>query len=244
MPIEVGEEVVEQVRRLFSRMRDRVKVHFFIDPESECTYCTDIREILELLSSLTDKIVVEVHTKASEEAEKLAIPMYPAIVLHGEGREYNIRFFGIPAGYEFGALVEDILDVSLGEPRSLDPELAELLRKHVKRETQIIVFVTPTCPYCPRAVRAAHRYAMVSRLIYGDMVEAIEFSELADRYSVYAVPKVIIRVDGEDKAEFVGAAPDEFFAAKILEAHGVPLPPDLELLKESIGRYTRVSELE
>ena len=90
-----------------------------------------------------------------------------------------------------------------------------------------MIFVTPTCPYCPLAVRAAHRFAMVNKNIYGDMIEALEFSDLADRYSVYAVPKNVIQIDGEDKLEFEGAAPDPYIVAQILQAYGVELPSSL-----------------
>ena len=220
MPVEFDEELIEELRRVLSGLENPVKLYFFTDPDAECMYCEDIREILSLLSSVSPKIRVVEDVRGSKDAERLEVPMYPAIVVHG-AEEYNIRFFGAPAGYEFGALVEDIVDASRGQPRGLSPRLAEALRKHVRRKTRIKVFVTPTCPYCPLAVRAAHRYAMVNKLIYGDMIEAMEFPELADEYGVYAVPKVVIEVEGEDKLEFEGALPDAPFVAEILKAHGV-----------------------
>ncbi|RLE95520.1 MAG: glutaredoxin [Thermoprotei archaeon] len=226
MPIEFDEELVSELRRMLGELENPVKLYFFTDPDAECAYCEDIREILSLLSGVSPKIRVVEGVKGSREAERLEVPMYPAIVVHGV-EEYNIRFFGAPAGYEFGALVEDIVDASRGEPRGLPPKLAEALRRHVRRKTRIKVFVTPTCPYCPLAVRAAHRYAMVNKLIYGDMIEAMEFPELANKYSVYAVPKVVIEVEGEDKLEFEGALPDAPFIAEILRAHGVRGVSDL-----------------
>jgi glutaredoxin len=36
----------------------------------------------------------------------------------------------------------------------------------------------PTCPYCPKAVRTAHQFAMENPHIVADMVEATEFAEL------------------------------------------------------------------
>ena len=46
------------------------------------------------------------------------------------------------------------------------------------RPVHIQVFVTPTCPYCPQAVRLAHQFALESDQIRGDMIEATEFPEL------------------------------------------------------------------
>jgi glutaredoxin-like protein len=220
VPVEYDEELVRELKKAFASLVNPVKLLFFTDPESECEHCDDIRGILSLLASASDKVSVSELTKGSVEAKRLDVRMYPAIVVHGV-REYNIRFFGTPAGYEFAALVEDVIDASRGEPKNLNPRVAAALRDHVAGKTVIKVFVTPTCPYCPLAVRAAHRFAMVNDKIYGDMIEALEFPELADAYGVYAVPKIVIEVDGEDRVEFEGAVPDAYFAAEVLRANGV-----------------------
>ena len=220
MPIEYDEELVEELRKTLASLENPVKLLFFTDPESECEHCDDISSILNLLVSASNKVSVLEFTKDSVEAKRLDIRMYPAIVVHGV-REYNIRFFGTPAGYEFAALVEDLIDVSRGEPKNLNPRIATALRERVTRKTLIKVFVTPSCPYCPLAVRTAHRFAMVNEKIYGDMIDALEFPDLANAYNVYAVPKVVIEVDGEDRVEFEGAVPDAYFAAEVLRANGV-----------------------
>ncbi|MEM1509454.1 MAG: thioredoxin family protein [Thermofilaceae archaeon] len=220
MPIEYGDDLVKELHDAFKTLINPVKLLFFTNSQEGCKHCDDIREILDLLAKVSDKIKVEEYTSESEEASRLEVPMYPALIVHG-AEQYNIRFFGTPAGYEFASLIEDIQDVSRGEPRNLSPRLKEVLRKYVTMKTRIKVFVTPSCPYCPLAVRAAHRFAMVNRLIYGDMIEALEFSDLADKYGVYAVPKIIIEVEGEDRVQFEGAAPDVHFISYILKANGV-----------------------
>lgn len=226
MPVEYDEELVYELRKMFADLENPVQLKYFIDPESECMYCEDIEQILELIVRASEGKVKVLQFKSKDEhARRYDIDMYPALVVHGT-EEWNVRFFGTPAGHEFGALVEDIIDASTGRPE-VSPSIADALAT-VTKPTRIMVFVTPTCPYCPLAVRTAHRFAMVNKRIYGDMVEAIEFSDLADRYGVYAVPKVVIKVEGEDRIEFEGAAPDPFFAAKVLEANSVKLPGELE----------------
>jgi len=54
------------------------------------------------------------------------------------------------------------------------------------------VFVTPTCPYCPRAVLTAFRFAMESDKVRASMVEASEFPHLANKYQVSGVPHTVI----------------------------------------------------
>lgn len=57
-------------------------------------------------------------------------------------QDYGIRYYGIPSGFEFLTLVEEILDVSKGAP-SLAPETVAKLVK-IQRDVHIQVFVTPT----------------------------------------------------------------------------------------------------
>ncbi|MGC9108239.1 MAG: protein disulfide oxidoreductase [Infirmifilum sp.] len=234
MPVEYDEELVGELTKMFAQLRNPVTIRYFRDPEAECMYCEDTEQILELITKTSGgKVRIVKHTSMDPEAKKYNIPMFPAILIHGVD-EWNVRYFGIPAGYEFGAFVEDIIDASTGQPE-VDPKLAELLNKYVTQPTRIMIFVIPTCPYCPLAVRASHRFAMINKNIYGDMIEALEFSELADQYGVYAVPKNVIQVNGVDRVEFEGAAPDHYFVAKILEAYQVELPAEL---REAIAGIT------
>jgi len=53
-----------------------------------------------------------------------------------------VRYFGIPAGYEFSTLVEDLIDVSKGTTR-LSEKTREILAT-VDQDLHIQVFVTPT----------------------------------------------------------------------------------------------------
>jgi glutaredoxin len=66
------------------------------------------------------------------------------------------------------------------------------------------VFVTPSCPYCPRAVVLAHRLAYASPYVTADAVEVTEFPDLRDRYHVMGVPRTVI--DGVVSVE--GAVPE------------------------------------
>ena len=73
--------------------------------------------------------------------------------MRGEDGGERARFFGAPAGYEFTTLLEDILEVGGG-----GSQLSEENRTAVaglEGDVHIQVFVTPTCPYCPTAVRKA-----------------------------------------------------------------------------------------
>ena len=86
--------------------------------EMECQFCRETRELIEELAGLTDKLKVEVKDflKNEEEAKKLGVDKIPAVVLLGEGdKDYGIRFYGIPAGYEFVSLMESLDMVAKGD---------------------------------------------------------------------------------------------------------------------------------
>ncbi len=64
--------------------------------------------------------------------------------------------------------------------------------------------------------RAAHALALANTHITAEVVEVQEFPDMAQHYQVMGVPKTVIN----DKAEFVGAVPDEIFVNAILESLG------------------------
>ncbi|MEM2268296.1 MAG: thioredoxin family protein, partial [Thermoplasmata archaeon] len=80
---------------------------------------------------------------------------------------------------------------------------------------RIQVFVTPTCPYCPKAVRVAHKFAQYNENVIGEMIESIEFPDWADKFGVSSVPHIVINED----VQFVGAYPEENFIEFVMEAY-------------------------
>jgi glutaredoxin-like protein len=202
-----------KVSRIFSQnLEGDVKIRYFTQ-EFECEFCKETRMLLEELAALSQKINLEVYDFVANQgkAQEFGVDKIPATIISGK-EEYKVRYFGIPAGYEFTSLVEDIVDVSKGKSR-LPPPLIDKV-KSITKPLHIQVFVTPTCPYCPKVVRTAHQLAIENPNITADMVESIEFPHLANRYSVMAVPKTVIN----DKVEFVGALPEEQVIEYVLKA--------------------------
>ena len=62
-------------------------------------------------------------------------------------------------------------------------------------------------------MRLAHRFAMESDVITADAIEATEFPDLAERYSVSAVPTTVIN----GTTSIRGALPEEAFLEQILQ---------------------------
>lgn len=211
MTISIDPKVIEQVRRIFKLLEHQVTLNLFLASESKCPHCREAEEVVNLISRISPKINVRKYYEESEETKRYNIDKYPAIIVHGK-EKYNVRYFGVPAGYEFGVLVEDILYASKGKP-----DLPEDIIGRVRRISKLVhiqVFTTPTCPYCPYVAKVAHMFAIANNYIISDVINVVEFPELAEKFKVYAVPKVVIN----NRVSFEGSLTEEEFLKKIEEA--------------------------
>jgi len=208
----------EHLKRLFETLTDEVTVTMFTQ-EFECPYCKDTRALLQEVAALSPKIRLEVYdfVKDAQKAKDLGVDKIPAIIVTGK-KPYRMRFFGIPAGYEFISLMEAITDASKGTT-SLSQATKDRI-KQITKPVHIQVFVTTVCPYCPSMVRLAHQLAVESELVTADMIEGMEFPHLAHKYGVMGVPKTIIN----ETFEVVGAVPEEHFIGQVIQVANPTTP--------------------
>lgn len=138
----LSEDVRAQVRERLASMEHPVKLVFFTR-KTECDLCADTQELLEDLAGLSDRLTLEIHDFDSDVAAvgEYAITRVPCIAIVGD-RDRGIRVSGIPAGYEFAALLEAILDSARRSSR-LEPATIAALRT-LGRPVQLDVYVTPT----------------------------------------------------------------------------------------------------
>ncbi len=211
----LDQQAQNEIKKRFANLVNPVKIINFTQ-SLECQYCKETRQILEELSTLSDKITLEVYNFVSDKdkVDFYNIDKIPATVIASPDKDYGIRYYGIPSGYEFASLLEDIEMVSTGK-HDLSDETVEKL-KLISEPVHIQVFVTPTCPYCPRAVYTGHQSAFINENIKADMVEATEFPHLSMKYNVRGVPRVVIN----ETHHFEGALPDEMYADEVLKALG------------------------
>lgn len=203
-----------QLQSMFDQMPGAVKLVFFTD-ETDCMYCDDTQAILEEVGALSENLHLSVYRRTDDEPtfNQYDVAKVPALaLLNQEGEDAGIRYFGIPSGYEFSSLIEDIIMISQGES-GLSPESKQSLQE-LDQPVHLQVFVTPSCPYCPAAVRLAHQLALESPLVTADMVEATEFPELAQKYSVMGVPRTIIN----ETNHVEGAVPEASLVPRIISS--------------------------
>jgi glutaredoxin-like protein len=205
----------ETVRARLAVLQRPVTILFFTQTigAPETVYLT--KRVLEEVVGLSDRLTLEEVNLVldRERAAQYGIEHIPAIVLLKDGADTRIRFLGAPAGYEFLSLVEAVI-LAGTDDSGLSANTRTLVAEHVTEPLDIKVFVTPTCPHCPRAVTLAHRLAAENPLIQATCVEATEFMDLSRRFNVTGVPKTVVN----ESIEILGALPEEQFVRTIVGA--------------------------
>jgi glutaredoxin-like protein len=144
----ISEKDADFLREEFGkRLVHPVKLAIFTQAV-ECQFCAETHQMVEEIAALSDKIEPVVYNLITDEAvaKSYGIDKIPAIAVlgaqDGQEKDYGIRFYGIPSGYEFTSVIEAIIDVSRGES-SLKPKTKATLAG-LTEPVHIQVFVTPT----------------------------------------------------------------------------------------------------
>jgi glutaredoxin-like protein len=197
---------------LSEKMERPVKIIMFTQ-ELECKFCAETRQLIQELAALNEKIQVEIYdfVADSEKVKEYGVDKIPALVVVGE-KDYGVRFYGLPYGYEFTTLIEAVVNVSRGRADISDKTRKML--KEIKTPVHIQVFVTLTCPHCPIVASIAYKFAIENDLIKADVIEASEFPHLSLKYGIMGVPKTVIN----EKIDFIGVFPEDLFLEHVLLA--------------------------
>jgi glutaredoxin-like protein len=180
--------------------------------QMECQFCAQTKQLITEVAALNDKINAEVHdfVADAELARQLGVDKIPATVILGE-KDYGIRFYGLPYGYEFQSFMSALTIVSRRRTDLSEKTKAQI--RNLRVPVHIQVFVTLTCPQCPTAASMAHKFAMESDLIKAEVIDANEFPQLAVRHGVMGVPKIVVN----EKVDFVGAVSEDLFLQYVLQ---------------------------
>jgi alkyl hydroperoxide reductase subunit AhpF len=139
----IREEIAEQLKAEFQALVAPVRLAVFhqalVDPDSE-----QVRRLVEEVAALDPRLSVESYNFVldKEKVEALGIARTPAVAVLGEDKDHGIRFYGSPSGYEFGTLIDAVLDVSRGETGLAEETRAAL--DELPNPVHLQVFSTPT----------------------------------------------------------------------------------------------------
>ncbi len=173
-------------------------------------------ELLKEVASLNEHIkVLEKPLAGDLEAQDAGLSLAPTTLLREAGSSRtNIRFIGLPSGYEFQTLIQTLLMLGTGEALSSETSTEKLA--DLSEKVTLQSFVTPTCPYCPQAVLTAFGLAYANENIIAEGIEANEFPLLSQKYRISGVPDTVIK--GQTTERVLGGQPERVFVESILKA--------------------------
>jgi glutaredoxin-like protein len=144
MPL-LNAKIQNEVRKALQNMAGPVRLVMFTQSSNalECEMCAETRALVEEVAALSDQLSVEVHDFLDDKAvaEQYQVDKIPAIAVVG-AKDYGIRFYGIPSGYEFSSLMDDIVTASKGESGLSAATKAAVAK--LAQPVHIQVYVTPT----------------------------------------------------------------------------------------------------
>jgi len=217
----IDEGTMTKLRERLAGLEGPVELRLYLKPDSGrmilpgglgCPTCSQAEELARAVADAApERVTLSVIDVREQPDESMEVP---TLTIGAPGEKARIAFQGLPSGYEFSTLLDAIERVS-SKGGSLAPELAERLSK-LETDVEVMVFVTPTCPYCPGAASMANRMALTSPRIRSVVVEANEFAELSRRFQVEGVPRTVVNRAGS----FVGAPPETMFVESVLQLAG------------------------
>lgn len=203
-----------EVNDVLAEVERAVTVYVFTD--DDCQYCEQTLDLYRNVEGESDHVSVEIRDMDDPLADELGATKYdgaPVTVVTRDGVT-GVRYFGIPSGQEFSSFLQDLIVVSRGAGETPLPEAVRKRVREIDEPVELKVFVTPTCPHCPRAVRVAHDMAVENDLIEADAIESQEFVELSREFGVRGVPQTNVN----DAGQFTGGLPPQQFLEEVLSA--------------------------
>ena len=115
-----------EIRAQIGELSTEVKIIVFTQ-SANCQYCGEVQTILEEFSQVIDNVKLEKYDIEAnpDVAQQYKVKRAPAIVIMGE-KDHGIRYYGLPAGYEFVALMNAVRMVGQSN-HELSPETVEHL---------------------------------------------------------------------------------------------------------------------
>jgi glutaredoxin-like protein len=218
MPL-LSEAVKTKATEILAKVANPVRIVLFTQ-ETGCQFCKDAVGLAQELRGLTDKLRIDIYDleKEAAKAAECSVDKVPAFVIAGE-KDYGIRYYGVPAGFEFTTLLT-LVELVGNRDSGLKPDSKSKLSS-LTSPADMQMFVTLTCPVCPVAAVTAARFTIESDKVTLSIIDATEFPQLAGLYNVMAVPKTVINRGHS----FEGAIPEERFIEEITRGAGGLIVP-------------------
>lgn len=174
-----SDDVLTQLNTVFSKMENSIILRLYLD---ERPVSTELKNYMEELSGLTDKLSVEILSDGSD---------MPCVkVCREDGSETGLAFHGVPGGHEFTSFILGLYNAA-GEGQAIDEESKDRIMQ-IDKPKDIKIMVSLSCTMCPELVTAAQKIASVNKNVTAEVYDLNYFSEMREKYNVMSVPCMVI----------------------------------------------------
>jgi thioredoxin reductase (NADPH) len=179
------ERARERLKQLFEELEHPVAIELFAQPGRDDEFSEQARQMLDMVSQVSERISYREYELTDRKARELNVDRSPTMVFEPES--YSIRWLGAPAGEEGRTFVQALIMMGRG-----DPELSDQARRVLDRiETprRVMVFVSPSCPYCPQQAVNGFKAAIARPgVISLEIVDVQANPDVAEEYEAYSTP--------------------------------------------------------
>ncbi len=177
--------VREKLEKALNRLPNEIQLVLFTEKGKNEKFNQATRTVLRAFEDMSSKIRFEEYSLGHKLAKKWNVEGSPTILFSPD--KYSIRWQGAPVGEEGRTLVEIVFLV--GNDDSGLSESSGRIIDDIYSLREIMVFVSPTCPYCPQqAVNAVRAAVKKPDLISVRLVDIQANPELAHEYDAHSVP--------------------------------------------------------
>ncbi|MFX1572114.1 MAG: thioredoxin family protein [Promethearchaeota archaeon] len=192
---------MENLKREMSKLKEKVILKLFTDYKIQtdgtkvrrCMACEGTYELLKTLENVAEGNlkIEEISTEENEdEAKRFNVAKVPAILFVDENNREIIRYLAYPTGSEFVPFLNSIQYFS-----GVRPFYTDQIVSHLKKieKSNMKIFITPTCPYCPATVPVLTLFAIVSKgKIKAEIIDVNLNPDIGMKYQVQSVPHTVI----------------------------------------------------
>jgi len=189
------------IKREMSKLKNQINLLVFTDyklsddgtKNSSCLSCNTMINILDLLKETSgEKLTIDEKSTVEDEefANKFNIKRIPTIIFLEDDKKELIRYTATPNGNQLVPFIKTLQYYS-----GVSPFYKDQIKTNLKNiaKSEIKMFVTHTCNYCPQVIPVANLFAIVSDgKIKVEIIDINANQDVAQKYNISGVPYTLI----------------------------------------------------
>jgi thioredoxin reductase (NADPH) len=192
---------LENIKKGMEKLKNKTLLKIFTDyktnddgsKERKCMTCEGTFSLLQtLVEHSNGKLEIEELSieENVDESEKFGVKRVPTILFLDEKGAEVIRYTATPTGPELAPFIETLQYYS-----GVNSFYRDTIQANLKKmsKSDIKLFMTLTCPYCPSVIPVLNLFALLSKgKIKSEIIDINLNPDIAMKYNIQGVPHAMI----------------------------------------------------